>query len=206
MSAAAHTSRRSGPLFTAPQLALLVAPLLLVLLAAAAAFGWIYAKHHRAQQQLDDLEPRYARLLGMQAQQDEVRQALQRIATVKARHIYPAENDATQTGNALQQRLRDVLTQAGLSVISSQVRIPAAEKTDDAAAQAYGRVEILLSVDGSWHALQQALLAVQGIRPDVWLDEMRIMLLGNLQNVRQPEMPARLQTQLVFHILRSNAP
>jgi len=181
-----RTTRRGGLQLSTAQWLMLAAPLLLVLLAGSAAFGWIYAKHHRAQQQLDDMQPRYARLLGMQAQQDEIRQALQRIAAVKARHVYPGESDATQTGNALQQRLRDVFTQAGLSVLSSQVRIPAqdakAEK-DKEEAPAYGRVEILLSVDGSWEALQRALLAVHAIRPDVGLDEMRIMLLGNGANI-----------------------
>jgi len=205
------------PHLRAPHLALLAAPLLLALVLLGAAFGWMQAKHQRAQQQLDDLAPRYARLLGMQAQQGEITQALQSIAAVKAEHVYPGEIDATQTGNALQQRLRDALTRAGLSVLSSQVRVVPNPDTEPAP---YQRIDVLVSVDGSWEAVQMALLATAELRPSVWLDDVRITLMGNLQSnaawqgnrsaanrpqmPARPQAPARLQAQLVFHILRSN--
>jgi len=201
----------AAPYLRAPHLALLAAPLLLALVLLGAAFGWVQAKHQRAQQQLNDLAPRYARLLGMQAQQGEIVQALQSIAAVKAEHVYPGEIDATQTGNALQQRLRDALTRAGVSVLSSQVRVL---PNPDAEPAPYQRIDVLVSVDGSWEAVQMALLATAELRPSVWLDDVRITLMGNLQSnaarlgnrpgTTRAEAPARLQAQLVFHILRSN--
>lgn len=67
-------------------LAVLVGMLLLPLILVGL---WVHAKHQWGQEQLATLEPRYARLLGMQQQEEEIQQALKRVAQAKANHIYP---------------------------------------------------------------------------------------------------------------------
>jgi general secretion pathway protein M len=156
---------------------------------------WVHAKHEWGQEQLATLEPRYARLLGMQQQEEEIQQALERVAQAKANHIYPGENDATQTGNAIQQRLRTAMDRAGLSIVSSQVR-PNPEEGP------YERIDVIMSTEGEWPAIQMALISLREITPTVWLEDVEFNLQAGLQNV-SPKVVPRLSAQFTFSILRS---
>src|SRR5258708_4618440 len=64
--------------------AVLVLPLVLVAL-------WVYGKHQWADGQLASLEPRYARVLGMQQQQTEIQEALEQLQGIRAQHVYPRD-------------------------------------------------------------------------------------------------------------------
>ena len=86
-----------------------------------------YQKHQWAQSRLDELEPRYARLKGLMASTAEIEQVKSQAQATIARYVYPAEQDASQVGNAAQQRVRDLFTAAGLQIVSSQV-LPAMTK------------------------------------------------------------------------------
>lgn len=156
---------------------------------------WVHAKHQWGQEQLATLEPRYARLLGMQQQEEEIQQALERVAQAKANHIYPGENDTTQTGNAIQQRLRTAMDRAGLSIVSSQVR-PNPEEGP------YERIDVIMSTEGEWPAIQMALISLREITPTVWLEDVEFNLQAGLQNV-SPKVAPRLSAQFTFSILRS---
>ena len=172
---------------------LLVVPLLLL-------GSWIYSKHQWAQEQLGTLEPRYARLAGMQGQTEEIQEALKRIESIKALHIYPAEQDSTQTGNALQQRLRTVLDKAGLSVVSSQVR-PTSESGESDQGP-YERISVSMTAEGEWSAIQLAIMSLPEVTPTVWLDDLQLNLLGNLES-NNLRVPPKISAQFVFSILRS---
>lgn len=156
---------------------------------------WVHAKHQWGQEQLATLEPRYARLIGMQQQEEEIQQALERVAQAKANHIYPGENDTTQTGNAIQQRLRTAMDRAGLSIVSSQVR-PNPEEGP------YERIDVIMSTEGEWPAIQMALISLREITPTVWLEDVEFNLQAGLQNV-SPKVAPRLSAQFTFSILRS---
>lgn len=156
---------------------------------------WVHAKHQWGQEQLATLEPRYARLLGMQQQEEEIQRALERVAQAKANHIYPGENDTTQTGNAIQQRLRTAMDRAGLSIVSSQVR-PNPEEGP------YERIDVIMSTEGEWPAIQMALISLREITPTVWLEDVEFNLQAGLQNV-SPKVAPRLSAQFTFSILRS---
>ncbi|WP_343739771.1 type II secretion system protein GspM [Delftia tsuruhatensis] len=156
---------------------------------------WVHAKHQWGQEQLATLEPRYARLLGMQQQEEEIQQALKRVAQAKANHIYPGENDTTQTGNAIQQRLRTAMDRAGLSIVSSQVR-PNPEEGP------YERIDVIMSTEGEWPAIQMALISLRDITPTIWLEDVEFNLQAGLLNV-SPKVAPRLSAQFTFSILRS---
>src|SRR5256885_9489629 len=70
--------------------AVLVLPLVLVAL-------WVYGKHQWADGQLASLEPRYARVLGMQQQQTEIQEALEQLQGIRAQHVYPGDRDRKST-------------------------------------------------------------------------------------------------------------
>ena len=173
-------------------LAVLVGMLLLPLILVGL---WVHAKHQWGQEQLATLEPRYARLLGMQQQEEEIQQALKRVAQAKANHIYPGEYDTTQTGNAIQQRLRTAMDRAGLSIVSSQVR-PNPEEGP------YERIDVIMSTEGEWPAIQMALISLRDITPTIWLEDVEFNLQAGLLNV-SPKVAPRLSAQFTFSILRS---
>lgn len=180
------------------QLAILSLPALALLLPLVVGGLWVHAKHNWGQSQLDVVEPRHARLLGLQQQEEEIQQALESLAETKAKHVYPGESDATQTGNAVQQRLRTVLDRAGLAIVSSQVR-PNPEDGN------YERIDVVMSTEGDWPSIQMALLSLRDISPTVWLDDLEVNLPGSLQNAN-PRVAPRLSAQFTFSILRSKTP
>ncbi|MDR0224941.1 MAG: type II secretion system protein M [Burkholderiaceae bacterium] len=191
-----------SPKLTPRQWLLLSVLALAVIVPLALLGSWVYGKHLWAQEQLATMEPRYARLVGMQAQSDDIQKALEDIATVKAQHVYPGEQDSTQTGNAIQQRLRALLDKAGLSVVSSQVR-PASESEDQGQVQGpYERISVSMTAEGNWPAIQLALLSFREVSPTVWLDDLQLNLLGSLEG-NNPRAAPKLSAQFTFSILRS---
>ena len=177
------------------QMAILSIPALALLIPLIAGGLWVHAKHNWGQSELDLVEPRHARLLGLREQEKEIQQALESLADAKAKHVYPGESDATQTGNAVQQRLRTALDRAGLAIVSSQVRPNPEEGT-------YERIDVVMSTEGEWTAIQMALLSLRDISPTVWLDDLEVNLPGSLQNA-SPRVAPRLSAQFTFSILRS---
>ena len=90
-----------------PREGLVLAGFLIVLLLPFLALGWYVAhKHQWAQARLEELEPRYARLLGLEAQRPDIVAALAQADAARAQYTYPASQDANQSGNAAQQRIR----------------------------------------------------------------------------------------------------
>lgn len=184
MPAFAPQSVASGAL----TLAILLVPL-------AAASFYVQQKHHWAQQQLDQLEPRYARLIGLEASQDELQQAQAQVQELLARHAYPVDQDVSQAGNDAQQRIRQTFTQAGMTVTSSQVLAPAQEKQ-------FERIPLAVRAEGDLVALQSALMVLGSQVPTVLIDELSIQLVGS---GRTGDSSQRLVLQMRLAVLRMRA-
>ena len=103
----------------------------LLLLAAPLVFAsfYVYEKHQAAADNLQKLEPRYARLKGLIAQESDIATLLEQTQKAGEKYVYPAAQDATQAGNAAQQRIREILTAAGLQISSSQALPSKPEKS-----------------------------------------------------------------------------
>ena len=81
---------------------------LLLLASLAGAAVWLVLRVHTgAQRQLDGIEPRFARLLGLIDQRAALEAAATAAGTELARHSYPATRDASQAGNQIPVYLRD---------------------------------------------------------------------------------------------------
>lgn len=124
-------------------LALLALPLI-------AAGFYVYQKHQWAANRLHELEPRYARLLGLEANRDVLAQAYTRGQALIAQYTYPQGQDTNQTGNDVQQRVRSILVAAGMDIASSQV-LPAKEE------KGFERIPLSVRAEGEMVALQAAL-------------------------------------------------
>lgn len=147
--------------------------------------------HLRAQQQLEIIEPRYARLLGLGADKARLQEAAAAASRSIERHAYPVTRDASQAGNDAQQRVRDVFSKGGLDVISIQV-LPART------IKQFDRIPINLRVDGELVALQATLAALPSLTPTLFVDGV------NLSGASTSETaPARVVGELQLFVLRA---
>ena len=178
-----------------PREGLVLAGFLIVLLLPFLALGWYVAhKHQWAQARLEELEPRYARLLGLEAQRPDIVAALAQADAARSQYTYPASQDANQSGNAAQQRIRDIFSSAGLQVISSQVMPPKDEKIFD-------RIPITVRTEGEMLAVQSALAVLSNQVPVIIINELEILLPGGLSNAN-PKVAPRLAASFNLSVLR----
>ena len=92
----------------------LVVTVIVLLLPLVLLGGYIAHKYQWAQTRLAELEPRYARMQGLEQQRADLEAVLARAQAARVQYVYPAGQDATQAGNAAQQRVRDIFSGAGL--------------------------------------------------------------------------------------------
>lgn len=165
-----------------------IACLFVVFLAAGV---YIYQKHQWVQNRLTEfIGPRYARLAGLQAGTDALSAATARGRELEVLYIHEGGQDANQTGNEVQQRVRSLLTAAGMSISSSQV-LPA--KTESG----MERIPLSVRAEGDITSLHGALAGIAEHRPAVIIDQI------NIQSQDMPDRGApRLSVQFGFLILR----
>lgn len=150
--------------------------------------------HQRAQADVEQLEARHARLRGIVQQRGQIDAALQAVEAARSAYVYPASQDSAQTGNLVQQRMRELLTRAGLQVRSSQVLPPTQE-------QGFDRIGLLLGLDGDLASLHSALAVLAAQSPVVMVDGLDIRVQGAL-NSQRPTEPVRLTVGLRLSVLR----
>lgn len=165
----------------------------LVLLCAPVAFAgwWVWQKHLWAQKQLEQLEPRHARLLGLQASKDTLAQAEDAAKTQLARQVYPATQDAAQAGNDAQQRIRTLFADSKLDIASIQVLPPKEQKSFD-------RIGVMLRVEGDLVGIQNAMTLLETQSPTVWIEAAAIQTIGAVK----PKSAQRLGAQFTLFVLR----
>lgn len=176
------------------QLLALVVTLIAAIAPLVALGVYIYGEYQSAQAQLEKLEPRHARLLGLSSQQSDIVSLLEQVQKAGEQYIYPASQDSAQAGNAAQQRIREIFSAAGLQISSSQVLPSKVEK-------GFERIPLTVRADGDLLALQSALAVLSSQLPLILISDMDVQLVGGLQNV-QPSVVPRLAVQFTFGILK----
>lgn len=175
----------------------LLGTLAVLLLPVVLAGFYVAQRHAQAQVNLAQLEPRHARLQGVLAQIGDIDVAREQAQALRARYLYPASQDAAQTGNLAQQRMRDLLTAAGMQVRSSQVQ-PAKED------HGFDRIGLTLTAEGDLLALQSALAVLSAQAPVVVLSDLDIRVSGGLGNHAPTESP-RLTVQMSLDVFRERS-
>ena len=169
------------------QLALLVT--VLIAIAPLVALGvYVYEKHQAASARLSQLEPRYARLRGLAAQEADLTLLLDHTRKASEQYIYPASQDAAQ------QRIREILTAAGLQISSSQVLPAKPEK-------GFERIPLSFRAEGELLALESALAVLSTQLPLILIQDMEVQPIGGLQTF-PPGVAPRLSVQFGFSVLR----
>ena len=111
--------------------------------------GWGVATavraHIAAAEALDGVNPRVARLTGLLENEEQLRRAQSDLTANLAQFVYPAERGADDIGNDALQRVRELATQRGLRVASSQATQPKEDKDTG-----LDRIDLSLAVEGDW--------------------------------------------------------
>lgn len=119
--------------------------------------GSLWSWYAEGTRRLEDMEPRIARLHGLFASEETLRDNGGEVAASLQGMTYPA-GDTAAAGARVQQELRKYLEDAGLSVSGSQV-LPAVQL------QGLEEIRVTLTASGGTEAFDQALVALQEARP-----------------------------------------
>lgn len=164
---------------------------LVVLLAFVAAISYVASKHAAWSSRIEGIEPRYARLLGLEAAKPKLEAADAAARASLSKYMYSPEQDATQAGNDAQQKIRAIFSQAKLDISSSQVL---ASKTEGD----IERIPLSVRAEGDLPALQTALAGLASQTPAILID--RVTIQGT-SFARSDAV--RLGAQFSFSVLRA---
>ena len=141
----------------------LALPLLLLLYLA----GDLLAARAGYQREIDRLEPRIARLRGLVESERVLGQSSEKLATRVGDLVYPVSDDNAGVSAALQNSVREIATDAGLTVSNSQV-LKAKEE------EGFERIGLKLTVSGDIAALNAALLDLSTYTPLLLVESIEI--------------------------------
>ena len=163
---------------------------------------YAFSVHQRAQNRLNEIEPRFARLAGLLQRQGDMA-ALAKQANAKlSQRAYPVTQDVSKAGNDAQQRIKTLFSESRLDIISIQVLPLKAESRADTKEDAnFDRISIDLRVEGELSGIQNALSVLSAQVPLVLLDSMSIQTIGAVR----PASVQRLGGQFKFSVLRVRA-
>ena len=117
---------------------------------------------------VDRLGPRIARLQGIEQVEDQLRASSGQVQQQNARLVYPATAERTSVAAAMQSEVRQLMTDAGLTVSNSQV-LPVREE------EKFDYIGVKLTVAGDVASLDRALSELASFAPliiveglDIW--------------------------------------
>jgi general secretion pathway protein M len=153
--------------------------------------AYVVTRHIWARDRLAELEPRYARLVGLGESGPALDAALAERRAFLARHAYPVGQDVARAGSDAQQRARETFSKAGLDVSSTQV-LPAKE------VDGFDRIPLVLRLEGELSALQSALVVLPTPSPSLFVESFSVQTMG----MPRADGPQRLSIQANLFVLR----
>lgn len=163
------------------------------LLVAFLVVGFVAARHAQFASRIGDIEPRFARLLGIEAATPQLTKALAAQKATLEKFTYPAAQDAIQAGNDAQQKIRAVFSTAKLTISSSQVLPPKKDGDTD-------RIPLNVRAEGDLLGLQTALIGLGSQSPAILIDSLNIQ--GNNDTRASAN---RVMVQFSFYVLRARS-
>lgn len=157
------------------------------------ATAFVVSRHVWARDRLAELEPRYARLVGLGMSGPALDAALAERRAFVSRHAYPVGQDVARAGSDALQRARETFSRAGLDVSSTQVL--AAKEVEG-----FDRIPLVLRLEGELPALQSALVVLPTPSPSLFVESFTIQTVGT---PRADGPPQRLSIQANLFVLRA---
>lgn len=142
--------------------------LALLLAVAAVGAGYVHRKQAWAEAKLAELEPRYARLQGLMLAEKTLRAASADVAKQMGATTYPASLDVDRASGELQQRIKKIFEEAGVTVVTNRVLEPKPGKEFDL-------ISVSFSVNTSLASLQSALAVIRKDAPLLKVDELVLL-------------------------------
>lgn len=144
----------------------------------------------QADETLEAVCPRHARLAGLRDAATPVTEAAAAAEARLQRYAYPASSNADRLGTDLQQRLRAAAEAAGVAVVGSQI---VAGKPQDG----LDEIPVSMTLEAELGPLQQMLQALAEQAPAVYADSINIQA-----QRRRGATENRLNVQVRFSVLR----
>jgi general secretion pathway protein M len=168
--------------------AIVLAPLVL-------AAAYVYQKHQDAQRMLDELQPRYARLLGLQQHAPALADAAEQAQAALSQRLYGPDADPGATANEALQRARSLLEEAGLGIEASQTS-PAQD--DGPLLQ---RIPLAFTAEGDLAAILAGLQKLHTASPAIRVVKLTLRPAG----LAPPSSNPKLKLQLNLAVWRPKA-
>lgn len=127
----------------------------------------LWGARQEAQAAVERLQPRIARLQGLVEHEEQLREASVKVDSQVLNLVYPAGEDQATVSAALQKNVRDIVTEAGLSVANSQV-LPVRERGN------FDYLGVKLTVSGSLSDLDEALAGIAAYLPLVLVESLDV--------------------------------
>lgn len=154
--------------------------------------GYVWHKHLWAQSKLDEIEPRYARLMGVKDLLPALEKTTQTSGLRIAKNVYPATVDVSKAGNDAQQRIRGLFEASQLAIVSVQVLEP---KDEDG----FERIRVVLQAEGGLSNFQEAMIRIKDQSPTVMVDGFSFQSTGQIR----PASTQSLVANFDFSVLRA---
>lgn len=179
----------------AGRVAMLQVSIVLLLISLCIGGCWyVWSKHQSLENHLVALQPRYARLAGLLLSRNKIAEAKNQAEKRLVSVSYSSDQQLSQAANDAQQRIRSVLTDSKLDVVSMQV-MPG--KVDGK----FDRIGITARVEGDLIGIQNALGLLETHQPLVIVDEANIQPIGAVK----PASAQKLSGQFTFSLFRVRA-
>lgn len=178
--------KRSKPFF------LLFALALMPVLIYAGYLGFLYDRYSVNEADLASVEMRLSRLQGLYQNSETIIRHAAEAEAEMLNYVYSADQDPVSVATLMQQQLREVLLQAGVETVGSQILSP----QDSASFQ---RIRIHLRVTLGLEELEQLVMLLNQQRPLILIDQLLIQPVSARGRVAEQT----LNVQLHFVALRA---
>jgi general secretion pathway protein M len=162
-----------------------------VIAAVAVAAGYAWERYLAAQAVIEEIEPRYARLLGLQGADGPLKKTVLDAYASLRRWAYPAEQDSGKAGNDVQQRARKAAEASGMNIVSSQVLPVRLENGVE-------QIPVSLTLEGGLQGLQMTLAALAADAPVLFVDTLSLRAIDR----GDPKQPQLVSATMVVMSLR----
>lgn len=151
----------------------------------------VWERQKAAEEALADIEPRYARLLGLKGAEAPLKKAVLDAFAGLRRWAYPPEQESGKAGNDVQQRARRAAEVGGMAIVSSQVLPPRVEGGLE-------QIPVSLTLEGPLQNLQATLAAMASDSPAIFVDTLGLRSVDK----GDPKQPQQVSATLVVLSLR----
>lgn len=162
----------------------------LAILALLVVFAWLvlWNLHQANRRDIEDIEPRVARLLGLQQAAKTLAEQSRQADTLLVQLALPASLPTNQAATELMQRLRQIAEKSGLVMQGSQA-LPIVERGD------HQLIPVSITAQGSIDGLVDLLANLQSVRPIIRIERLTVRPLRQRRKDGSPEQVLYFQIQ-----------